>query len=208
MPNSEPSAIPSIALPVGGKLLAFVNPRIQSADCETTTNLQTQVAPLIASMVCQFQILDLLKPLIEIIQGLPNPPGPAIARFSKAAAALAPCLLARTPASVVPFVRDLLCLEIRSLHCFLHNLETISALQDAGTVSASEVQNVLDSYAPVAGILELAGGLFQAAGLALPRAPTLPVGTDRNSLNADHAAVTSFTGTLQTATDALGGCSS
>ena len=127
-------------------------------------------------MVCQFQILDLLKPLIEIIQGLPNPPGPAIARFSKrprhwrhafwleplrvSCLLFATCFVSRFEACTASFT----------------TWRTISALQDAGTVSASEVQNVLDSYAPVAGILELAGGLFQVAGLGLPRALVLPVG--------------------------------
>ena len=207
MSKSESSAIPAIEVPIAGQLLGFANLKMQSTECSAATNLQTQIAPFIASMSCQLKVLKLLKPLIDVIHGLPNPPVHALQEFSMAANDLAPWLLLSTPLGVLPFVRDLLCLEIRSLNCLLRNLQTITALAaDPSAVAASEVQSVLDSYPPIIGILNLASGLFQLAGLTIPKAPTLAAGTDPDSLAADQSAVATFIAALQTAADALGGC--
>jgi len=207
MSKSESSAIPAIEVPIAGQLLGFANLKMQSTECSAATNLQTQIAPFIASMSCQLKVLKLLKPLIDVIHGLPNPPVHALQEFSMAANDLAPWFLLSTPLGVLPFVRDLLCLEIRSLNCLLRNLQTITALAaDPSAVAASEVQSVLDSYPPIIGILNLASGLFQLAGLTIPKAPTLAAGTDPDSLAADQSAVATFTAALQTVADALGGC--
>jgi hypothetical protein len=208
MSKSESSAIPAIEVPIAGQLLGFANLKMQSTECSAATNLQTQIAPLVASMSCQLKVLKLLKPLIDVIKGLPNPPVPALQEFSRAANDLAPWLLLSTPSGVLPFVRDLLCLEIRSLNCLLRNLRTITALAstDPSAVAASEVQSVLGSYPPIIGILNLASGLFQLAGVTIPKAPTLAGGTDPGSLAADQSAVATFTAALQTVADALGGC--
>ena len=68
---SKPSL--AVQLPTGGELVGFRNPHPQLSDCCAILSLQTQVAPLIASMACQIKVLKLLKPLIEIVKGLPNP---------------------------------------------------------------------------------------------------------------------------------------
>lgn len=186
-----------ISLSTGGSLQGFVDPTLQSADCAAITNLQTQVAPYIASTVCQLAILRLLKPLITIIRGLPNPSPQALQQFSKAAVALEPCLVSATSASV-PFVRDLICLQLRSLKCFLANLQSVD--------SAVAAQNVLDSYQPIVGLMELAGELFQAAGLQMPIAPTLAPGVDAASLSLDQTAVADYVAALGVIADSLGGC--
>lgn len=67
-------------------------------------------------------MLEIMKPLIEIINNLPNPPLQALQEFSKAAVDLAPCLLSTTPAPLIPFLRDVLCLQIRRLNCLRQNL--------------------------------------------------------------------------------------
>jgi hypothetical protein len=198
--SNASSSIAAIQLPTGGTLVGFNNPNPPTSDCSAVINLQGQVAPLIASMSCQLKILKLMKPLIDVIKGLPNPSVQAIQAFAVAAEDLAPCLLEPTPAVVLPFLRDLLCLEIRSLNCFLHNLE--NAL---GGITAAK--GVLDSYPPVVATLNLAGALFQIAGFTPPQAPVLGDGTDPASLKADQAAVTGFVASLQTMADALGGCS-
>jgi len=208
MSNSESSAISAIEVPLVGQLLGFANPKVGSTECSADINLLTQVAPLIASMSCQLKILKLLKPLIAVIRGLPNPPVQALLEFSEAAEELAPCLLAPTPSSVLPFLQGLLCLEVRSLKCFLIDLRAITTLAggDPSAVAASEVRSVLNSYLPIVGILSLAGGLFQLAGLPIPNAPTLTGGIDPDSLNVDLSTVATFTADLETIADALGGC--
>jgi hypothetical protein len=209
MSNSTSTTVQSIALPAGGKLLASATLKQQSADCSAATNLQIQIAPWIASISCQVQILRLLKPLIDIIGNPANPPTAAIQEFAKAAAALGPCLVAQTPAGVLPFLRDLLCLEIRSLTCLRHHLQLMAKLAatQPSAVTASEVQSAVDSYQPIAGLLELAGGLFQIVGVSPPQAPPLAPGIDPASLASDEEIVTGFTASLQSMVDALGGCS-
>jgi hypothetical protein len=104
-----------------------------------------------------------------------------------------------TQASVLPFINELLCLEIKSLTCFLRNLENaMGGLEPA--------RGVLDSYPPIVATLSLAGELFQIAGLTPPQAPALGGGTDPASLRADKAAVAAFAASLQTVADGLGGC--
>jgi hypothetical protein len=208
MPNSESSAIPAIEVPMVGQLLGFADPKVGSTECSADTNLLTQVAPLIASMSCQLKILKLLKPLIAIIHGLPNPPVQALLEFSEAAEELAPCLLAPTPSSVLPFLQGLLCLEVRSLKCFLSNLRAITTLAggDPNSVAPSEVRSVLNSYQPIVGILSLASGLFQLAGLPIPNAPTLSGGIDPGSLELDLSSVNTFMADLEIVAEALGGC--
>lgn len=208
MPNSVPSTIRAVQLPEGGKLVASGTLQSQSAGCTAAANLQMQVAPWLAVMSCQFQILKLLKPLIDIVSTLPNPSVPALQEFSKAAEGLLPWLLASAPAGVLPFVRDLLCLEIESLNCLRRNLLAMARLTEAepSAVSAAEVQSVIDSYQPIAGLLELAGTLLGIAGLDSLQAPALAGGTDPASLAADQETIASFVTTLQTAVDSIGGC--
>ena len=208
--SSLSNSIPAIQVPTGGELLGFNNPYPASSECAAIINLQTQVAPLIASMSCQLKVLTLLKPLIEVIKGLPSPSVTAMEEFTEAAAALAPCLLIPAPVTVLPFVRDLLCVEIGSLNCFLRNLQRILEETSGGlsSPSRSQVRNVLDSYPPIVGTLKLADELFQIAGVTLPQASVLSAGTDLASLKADQSAVLSFTSSLQSIVDALGGCPS
>ena len=206
MPDPLASPAARIALPTGGLLQGFPPVPIQPADCSTITNLQSQIAAFLASTACQFAVLRLLKPLIEIINALPNPSPKALQEFAKASAGLQPCLLSPTAASVVPFIRDLLCLQIRSLNCFLRNLQSAATLEDAGAEGALDIQNVIASYQPIIGIMELAGELFQIAGLKLPPAPVLTAGIDAATLSSDQGAVAVYTASLQSVVDALGGC--
>jgi hypothetical protein len=208
MSNSVPSTVLAIGLPAGGKLIASASSRAQSPECSAAANLQMQIAPWIASISCQFLILRLLKPLIDIVRGLPSPPAEALQEFSKAAAELQPCLFAQTAAGVLPFIRDLLCLEIQSLNCLQRNLQSMATLaaSEPSAVAASDVKTVVDSYQPMVGLLKLASGLFEIAGLDSPQEPALAPGTDAKSLAADQDTLASFIVTLQTAADSLGGC--
>jgi len=202
MSNSS-NPIPAIQLPTGGQLLGFAIPHPPSSECSAITNLQTQVNPLIVSMTCQFKILKLIKPLIDVIQGLPTPPVKALEEFSEAAVALAPCLLITTPSSVLPFVHDLLCVEIRSLRCLLRNLQGVIAGAGANPTLG---RSALDSYPPIVETLKLATELFHIAGLTVPEAPILGAGIDDDSLIADQNAILNFTTALQSVAETISPC--
>ena len=197
MPNSD--SLPSLQLPNGGTLRPFPSLGVETVECTTVLNLQTQIAPLIALMECESRMLQVMKPLIEIVKNLPNPPVRALQEFSKAAIEIAPCLLSTIPASLIPFLRDLLCLEIRSLNCLRQNLTSVGG-------QASVMQTVLGSYHATVGLLDLARGLMGMAGLQIPEAPTLLGGTDTASLSVDDAALRDFIAVLTMAADSLGGC--
>jgi hypothetical protein len=198
MPNSD-IPLPSLQLPNVGMLRAFPSLRTETVECTPVLNLQTQIAPLIALMECESRMLQIMKPLIEIVQNLPNPPVQALREFSNAAIEFAPCLLSATPASLIPFLRDLLCLEIRSLNCLRQNLTSVGGQESA-------IQTVLRSYHATVGLLDLAGRLLRTAGLHIPEAPTLSSSTDTASLSADDAALRDFITVLTIAADSLGGC--
>lgn len=183
-----------LTLPAGGTLQGFPTLAAQTAACSAASNLLAQVAPLLATMHCQSKVLNLLRPLIDIIRTLPNPPVRVMQNFLKAAADLEPCLSTTLRAALLPLIRDLICLEICVLTCFLNNLK--AAQSHPTTLPA-----VLSSYAPIVNPLNLAGGLFVTSGLQPPQPPDLS-----GDIAADITAVKTFIATLQSAADALGGC--
>jgi hypothetical protein len=65
---------PLFILPNGGSPRPSPTLRRGTVKCATALNLQTQIAPLIVLMECQGRMLEIMKPLIEIINNLPNPP--------------------------------------------------------------------------------------------------------------------------------------
>ena len=186
----------------GGELLhGFPNVATQTSACSAAANLLSQAAPVLVLQHCQMRMLKLLQPLIDIISTLPNPPARARQEFAKAAADLAPCFVAMEPGGLITFVRDLLCLEIQNLQCFLQNLASARKRSDG-------VKDVLASYPPMIGVLKLAEGLFQTVGLQIPNPPALSSKTDKSSLDGDVRAVRDFVSALQVVTDTFGGCPS
>jgi hypothetical protein len=219
-----------VTLPTGGKLsgLSDVSKGIPT-DCALTFSLMLQIAPLLASMDCLLKILKLLKPLIDVVNGLPVPPVKAVQEFAKAAADLVPCLLVPTPASMIPFVKDLLCLIIRALKCFLSGLKTVIGVMSGATLDLSnalaagredeamvakcalenansEAQHLMASVEPIGVILELAGPVFGIAGVEPIKLPSLGSNADLESLNSALQAIQGVVGTLEIAAEALGGC--
>jgi hypothetical protein len=187
----------------GGELLqGFPSMAQQTSACSATANLLSQTAPVLVLIQCQMRMLNLLQPLITIIGALPNPPAMALQGFAKAAADLSPCLMTTTSVGFIPFLRDLLCLEIQSLKCFLQNLGSARKRSDEG------VKDVLSSYAPMIGVLKLADSFYQMVGVQIPTPPVLSSKTDKVSLDSNVQAVKDFVATLQVVTDSLGGCSS
>ena len=199
MPKPTTPPNPRLLIPGGGLLQGFPALAAQTAACSATSNLLSQIAPLLALMHCQVKVLNLLKPLIDVIKGLPNPSAHAMQEFAKAALDLQPCLTTLAPANQVGLAHDLICLEIRGLTCFLDNLK--SALSNPTALG-----DVLSSYAPIVGVVSLAGDVFLMAGMQVPQAPALSGKTDQASLKADAKAVQAFVLGLQSIADIMGGC--
>jgi hypothetical protein len=222
----------SIQLPTGGSLQAFADiSKGIPTDCSMTFSLMLQLAPFIASIQCLLNILKLLKPLIDIIKGLPLPPSPSvIGEFISAAGALAPCLLIPTPAIMIPFILDLLCLILKVLNCFLTQiqsviniLETIESQLAAATQSGNsellgmltcaqqnaqtQAGQIMLSLGPVGALLEVAGPLFGIAGIPAISIPSLGATTDLASLQNVINTMQEVVSTVENAISAVGACS-
>jgi hypothetical protein len=220
----------SLQLPTGAFLKSIndVSKGIPT-DCALTFSLLVQVAPLLGSMECLFKVLKLLKPLIDVIKGLPFPPVKAIADFAEAAADLAPCLLVPTPAALIPFVRDILCLVLKVLNCFLTQMNTIlgvmkglkvqidlaqaagntallSALQCSQENAATSAAHVANSLGPVSAILDMVGPLMSLAGVQTVSLPAVGATSDADALQGVIDALRTVVATIQQVVDALGGC--
>jgi hypothetical protein len=220
----------SVQLPTGGALQAFADiSKGIPTDCALTFSLMIQIAPFLASIACLLKVLKLLKPLIDIVKGLPVPPVGALIEFGEAAVGLAPCLLIPTPASIIPFIRDLLCLILKVLECFLSqikslmrilepltlqlqnaqqsgNQELIATLQCASQNAQTQAGQIMNSLGPVGMLLQIAGPLFDIAGVPAITMPSLGGATDLTALKTIVETVQTLTGDIQIAVDLIGGC--
>lgn len=220
-----------VQLPTGGSIKALSDlSKGFPTDCGLTVNLMLQIAPLLASMECLLKILKLIKPLIDVIKGLPMPPVKALMDFAKAADDLIPCLLVPTPASMLPFLKDLLCLIIKALKCFLSQMKTILGFMDgiklqlqsahadgnldlaqtlecAQQNAMTQAQGLSASLEPIFVILDLMSAVFAIAGKEAPQMPSLSAPpADTEALNAIVQSIQGVVATLQIIADGLGGC--
>ncbi|MEA2573298.1 MAG: hypothetical protein QOH93_596 [Chloroflexia bacterium] len=225
----QPSPL-SITLPTGGSLKAITDmSKGIPNDCSMTFNLLLQIAPLLASMECLLKILKLLKPLIDVVNGLPVPSPKVISDFAKAAVDLAPCLLIPTPLSLIPFVRDILCLILQMLRCLIGQLKTvigvmgglalqlnlaqeasndelvdaIKCAQDNASISAATLGKSLQ---PITSILEMLAPVMGIAGVPTIQIPAIGSQTDLQSLQQTVQTLETLVITIQQIVDALGGC--
>jgi hypothetical protein len=230
----EPAPL-KITLPTGGSINALtdISKGIPN-DCSMIFNLMLQIAPFMAATECLFKLLALIAPLIDVVKGLGPPPDPiklgsAIPKFLKAATDLAPCILVVSGAPLIPFLRDLLCLIIKALNCFVDQMESVLGVMSGLTLDLSnaiasgntELQRTLEcaqenaataadhltkSIEPIGAILKLAGPLMGIAGVPTIELPAIGSETDVESLEETLKTMKGVIGTLQIAADALGGC--
>jgi hypothetical protein len=221
-----------IHLPTGGTLNAFsdLSKGIPS-DCALTFSLMLQIAPFLASTECLLKLLGLIGPLIEVVKAVPDPLklGNTVPKFLKAAEALMPCIAVVTGLGIIPFLKDLLCLIIKALNCFLGQMKTllgvmtglslqlltaretgdtdlIDSIQCEQANAEAQAANMTASIEPIGVILELAGTIFGIAGIEPIKLPALGSQTDLDSLNTLVQTLQGVVGTLEIAAEALGGC--
>jgi hypothetical protein len=208
-----------VTLPTGGSMNAFVDmSKGIPNDCSMNFNLMLQMAPLLAALECPMKMLKLLKPLVDIINGLPAPPSPKVIKdFADAAIELAPCFGAI--AAVPAMVKDLLCLVRSVLNCLLGELRTVrdlmnglslrlgeaegnpdllATLECAQDNAAASMQSLTQAIDPIAGILGLISTVAGVAGMKLDITLVPPAGPPE-----DLAALDALIATLQTAVDAI-----
>ncbi|MBI5877227.1 MAG: hypothetical protein HZB53_06230 [Chloroflexi bacterium] len=223
-----------ITLPTGGSLNAFTDmSRGVPTDCALTFSLMLQIAPLLANMDCILKILGIIGPLIKIVKGLPFPPPSAISDFIKAAGKLAPCLamVIAPPASLGPFIRDILCLILNVLRCFISqlkmikqmvgglglqlqaaqaagNTDLVAALQCSQDNAGQAAASAMSAMEPVFALLSMVSPVMELAQVPAINV-SLPALGNPSDVQAIEGVIVSLTGVadaIQIATDALGGC--
>lgn len=182
-----------ITLPSGSSLKAFTDmSKGIPTDCSMNFNLMLQLAPLLAAMECPLKILKLMKPLIDVVAGLPdlvtNPTKilQAIGEFADAAVDVVPCfaMIAQIPKMII----DILKVILSVLNCLLGQLRTIrdlmnglslrfgeadgnpdllATLECAQKNATSQAQAMTASIDPIAGVIELAKLIGSIAGMNL-----------------------------------------
>ena len=223
-----------IHLPSGGSIQAISDlSKGIPTDCSMTFNLMLQVMPLLANLDCILKILKLIKPLIDVVKSLGPPPDPiklpkAITDFVKAANDLIPCLLIPTPLAIGPFLKDLLCLILKTLKCLLEQLKTLSglmhglslqltaahsdgngelvkALKCAQNNAATQAQHLTASIEPIGVILDLMGSLFGIVGIEPIQLPAIGSASDAAALDNTIQTLQGVTAIIQVVVDALPG---
>jgi hypothetical protein len=224
----EPGNV-SLELPTGGTIKGIGDvTRGIPTDCSLNVSLMLQLGPILANLECFIRVLKLIKPLIDVIKGLPFPPVKAIADFGEAAADVVECIVKfTTPAGMIPFVRDILCLIIRILNCMLDQMNSLLALMEKLTLSfeaadGNAVQQELikcaqdnaqrsanaqlQSVEPVMVILQIAAPIFEIAQVGPIEIPTLENVEGVEQMRSFVTTMEGFVDTLELLAEGLGGC--
>ncbi|MCP4925661.1 MAG: hypothetical protein GY916_06940 [Gammaproteobacteria bacterium] len=224
----EPGSV-SLELPTGGTIkgIGDVTNGIPT-DCSLNVSLMLQLGPILANLECFIRVLKLIKPLIDVIKGLPFPPVKAITDFGEAAVDVTECIVKfTTPLGMIPFVRDILCLIIRLLNCMLDQMNSLLAMMEKLTLSfdaadgnAVEQELIkcaqdnaqrsataqLQAVEPVMVILEIAAPIFEIAQVGPIEIPTLEGVEGVEQMRSFTTTMGEFVDTLQLIADGLGGC--
>lgn len=224
----EPKQL-KLNLPSGGAFTSLANAGQNIPnDCSLTFSLMMQVMPLMASMDCVLKVLKLLKPLSDAVTSLPPSPS-LIKEIAEAAADLAPCFAMLTPAGMIPFVRDILCLVLKVLGCLIGQLKTLSEFLDGLTLQLTEAEannneelaetlkcaqqnaitsigHALQGIEPITAILDLASPFMSIAGVGAIELPAPGSAEDSEALDKVIGTLDEVVGTIQEIVDTLGGC--
>jgi hypothetical protein len=199
-------------------------------DCALTFSLLLQLGPIMASIECLIKVLKLIKPLIDVIKAVPDPIklGQVVPDFIKAAEDVLPCVLQVT-LGVPMFVRDLLLLIAKLLHCIAGTLKSIAGLMGGIQLSIATAQQngngellaqlqcaqenaqnqaaaAMSSMDVIATILSLAEPFLGIAGVSPITLPTGGSVEDAQSLETTAETLLQVSQTLITIAEALPGC--
>jgi hypothetical protein len=222
----------TVQLPGGATLSALTDlSKGIPSDCALTFSLLLQIAPFLAATECVVKVLKLVQTVVDTLKSISSPFDlvGAIPKIIEAAEPVIACALSFTPAGLIPFIRDLLCLIIKVLKCFLSQLksvtkilgglavqiqlaqasgnnELLASLNCAQQNALTQAQYMTQSLEALSIILDLAGDLMQIVGIAPIKIPSLASQADLAALNQFEQSIQEVVATLQTAVDLLGGC--
>lgn len=222
-----------LCLPLGGRIQGLVDAtKSIPDDCSLIFSLLLQLGPIMASIECLIKVLKLIKPLIDIIKAVPslNPIkiGEAMPDFLAAAKDVAGCIL-QVQLGVPMFVRDLMLLIAKFLHCVAGQIKSVAGLMGGLQLSLSTAQQngngellaqlqcaqenantqaaaAMSSLDAIAAILSLAEPFFGIAGIDPIKLPAIGSATDIDALTTTADTLEQISQALITAASALPGC--
>lgn len=227
----QPPGPLTLTLPTGGalKVPADLGSNIPN-DCSVSFSMMLQLQPILASMDCILKILKLLKPLSEAITSPPPTPG-LIKDIVNAVADLAPCFLMVTPAGILPFIRDILCLILRVLRCLIGQMKTIIDIMSGLTIQINEAKaagndellatlecargnaltsagELLKALEPIISLTDMMAPLMAIGGIEAIKLPALGDDTSVEGMQDTLGVLEGVVDTIQGIVDTLGGCPS
>jgi hypothetical protein len=224
----EPGKV-SLQLPTGGSIkgIGDVTKGIPT-NCSLNVSLLLQLGPILANLECFIRVLKLIKPLIDIVKGLPFPPVKAISDFAEAAKEVTECIMAfTTPGGIGPFVRDILCLIIRILTCLVQQMDSIVSVMEGLSlkIAAAEGNAVeqellkcaqenaqraataqLQAVEPVMVILQVAAPLLELAQVGAIEIPAFDGVEGAEQMRGFVDTMQQLVETLELAAKIVGGC--
>jgi hypothetical protein len=201
-------------------------------DCALTFSLLLQLGPIMASIECLIKVLKMIKPLIDVIKAVPSLDVPTLLQvvpeFVKAAEDVLPCVV-QVQLGVPMFVRDLLLLIAKVLHCVAGTLKSIAGLMGGIQLSIATAQKngngellaqlqcaqenaqnqaaaAMSSIEPISAILSLAEPFLGIAGVNPITLPTGGSAEDAQALETTAETLLQVSQTLITIAEALPGC--
>jgi hypothetical protein len=221
-----------LCLPLGGKLQGLVDARnAVPDDCAVNFALLLQLPPFMASIECLIKVLKLIKPLMKVVNALTSGDLTGAASALKDLAPAADDVIKNCVGGIVAgvpaFVKDMLLLIGKVLHCVAETMHSIATLmggleiaiqtaqqsgnaellaqlqcqKDNAQLQANMAMNNIDL---VAVVLSLADAFFSLT----PGAPTIVVPTfgspsDAQSIDQISNALAQFSDALTQVADAL-----
>src|SRR6266481_2775345 len=122
-----------VQLPGGGTLSAFSDlSKGIPTDCAMTFSLIMQLGPFLAATACVVKVLKFVQTAVDVLKSASNPIAlvSSIPKVVQAAEPVIECALSFTPSGLIPFIRDLLCLILKVLKCFLAQMKSILKILD------------------------------------------------------------------------------
>lgn len=218
----------NLSLPFGGSISGVTDITKGIPDsCSVNFSLLLQLGPILAPMHCMMSVLKLIKPLIDIVTGLPFPPAKAIADFSEAVPDVMECILQVTGLGLPAFVKDLLCLIIKLLGCMIDQLRSIydlmnglsiqfeaaagnpqllATLECAQENAQRAAAGVMQGFEPVIAILQMAAPIMEPVTGTAIEIPALAPAGDLEQMETMITTLEEFVATLELIADGLGGC--
>lgn len=219
----------TVTLPGGGRIMALHDlGKAIPTDCSLTFSLMLQIMPFMANMECIVRILKLVKLLSDAITSLPPTPK-LLMDIADAVKDLAECFVAITPAGMIPFVRDILCLILALLRCLIGQLKTLAELMAGLEIqvqiadlsgnkellatlgcaqenSLTAMKHLMNGFGPIGVVMELMETFMGIAGIEAIKLPALGDAESAEELAEVITTLEEVVATIQQVVDALGGC--